>query len=90
MGMMTTNMIGTKSAAYQAGLDGLPEPLIKTKHVREVNPLSGKTEEGDVETMASMRARQLWQRGQRHRELREMREAREAREAKESNNNELS
>lgn len=60
----------TAKAAYQSGLDGLPEPECVTNHVRQINPLSGLWEEGNVETLASMARRHAWQKGNKQRELR--------------------
>lgn len=61
----------TKREAYEAGLNGLDAPAVRTKHVRQFNPISALWEEGDVETDASMSLRHAWQKGRKLREVRE-------------------
>lgn len=59
----------TKTQAYKDGLAGLPEPEMKTKHVRQLDPIAYVWVEGDVETDASMLNRAAWNKGRKQREV---------------------
>lgn len=57
--------------ARQAGINGLPEPSIVTKHVRYRDPISWLWVEGDVETDVSIARRAAWAKGRKQRDVQE-------------------
>lgn len=53
----------TQTAAYQSGIDGLPEPAKVTKHILLRDAFTEEILEGDVETEQSVRNRLAWSKG---------------------------